>query len=101
MKLFSASFLKQAIAYVFTLFEGFMALRVVLKLLAANPNAPFVKWVYGTTHPLVAPFLGMFPSQFEGSTIEIEFSTIFGMLMYSLAGFALIQLVNIVERGGR
>lgn len=78
-----------------------MALRVLLKIMAANPEAIFVSWVYDTTHPLAAPFLGMFPSHINGVTMEIEFSTIFGMLMYSLVGYALIYFVNLLEKGGK
>jgi hypothetical protein len=37
-----------------------LGLRIVLRLLGANPDSPFVSWVYSWSTPFVAPFAGIF-----------------------------------------
>src|SRR5256885_15729927 len=39
--------------------DGLIAIRFVLKLLAANPEAGFAQLINGLTAPLVAPFVGL------------------------------------------
>src|SRR4051794_16116088 len=39
---------------------GFLlALRILLKLIAANPESGFTRFIYGLSGPLVAPFAGI------------------------------------------
>jgi hypothetical protein len=38
--------------------EGLLTLRLILKLLAANPNNPFARLVYGLSDMFVWPFIG-------------------------------------------
>lgn len=40
--------------------EAVIGLRFVLRLLGANPDAAFVRWIYDVSTPLVAPFAGIF-----------------------------------------
>lgn len=40
--------------------EILLGLRLIFKMIGANPAAPFVSWVYDWTNPLVAPFAGIF-----------------------------------------
>jgi hypothetical protein len=37
-----------------------LGLRVVLRLLGANPDSAFVSWVYSWSTPFVSPFAGIF-----------------------------------------
>jgi uncharacterized protein YggT (Ycf19 family) len=37
-----------------------LGLRIVLRLLGANPDSAFVSWVYSWSTPFVAPFAGIF-----------------------------------------
>lgn len=79
---------------VFGVIEFFIGLRVILKLFAANPVAPFVNWVYGTSEPLIAPFQGMFPaSQLTGGSI-IEFSSLFALLVYAFIAYGIAELIR-------
>lgn len=96
--IFTANFIKQVLVFVFSLMEGMLLLRVILKLVAANPQTPFVEWVYSTTYPLVYPFLGMFPSGIQGLSYEIEFSTIVAMVMYAIVGYALLYFIGLLEK---
>jgi len=40
--------------------ESLLALRIVFRLLGANPAAGFVSWVYNFSQPLITPFAGIF-----------------------------------------
>src|SRR3982074_3520651 len=41
---------------VFAVIDGLIAIRFLLKLLAANPQAGFAQLIYGVTAPLMSPF---------------------------------------------
>lgn len=98
MRLFDAKFIKQVISFVTVIVEFFLGVRVLLKLMAASPQAPFVQWMYDITAPLTNPFSGMFPSNVRPGAAEVEFSTLFGMLMYAFLAYILIYLVNMLEK---
>lgn len=69
-----------------------LGLRFILKLFAARP-APFVRWVYDSSQPLLNPFFGMFPSPvIEGGSI-FEFTTLFAILIYALVARLLMLLI--------
>lgn len=77
-----------------SLMEGIVGLRVILKLMGASTAAPFVRWVYDTSKPLLYPFEGMFPSsQIGGVPFTIEFSALFALFVYVFIGYALQELV--------
>lgn len=40
--------------------EGLVGLRIILRLLGANPGSLIVDWIYSWSTPLVAPFAGVF-----------------------------------------
>lgn len=84
------------INFVVGLAEVLIALRVVLKLFGANADAGFVGWVYDTTQPLLQPFIGMFPSPTLEGAYVIEFSALFALLIYALAGLLLIELIRYI-----
>src|SRR6476660_5924159 len=50
----------QLVYLVFGVIEALVAIRFVMLLLGANPNAGFTSFVYNVTGPLVAPFEGIF-----------------------------------------
>ncbi len=87
------AFVTSVITYVI---EILLALRVLLKMFGANPLAPFVAWVYETTRPLLTPFIGMFPSP-RVETFVIEFSALFALIVYLLAGELLITFIAYIE----
>jgi uncharacterized protein YggT (Ycf19 family) len=80
--------------FFFAIVEGFLALRLILKLFAANSSAPFVDWVYSMSSVLLDPFRGIFPTRvFEGNHV-LEFSTLFAMLVYALFALIVLSLIN-------
>lgn len=80
--------------------EAAIGLRVLLKLMAASTAAPFVRWVYDTSAPLLAPFQGMFPSPILSGPLVIEFSAIFALFAYMFLGYVLQELINFINQGG-
>jgi len=87
--------LTQLIWLAFGLLEALIALRVVLRLIAANPGNPFARLIYDLSYVFVWPFLGLTrtPSA-NGSVLEI--SSLIAMFVYALVAWALVQLVWIV-----
>src|SRR3989338_9471070 len=76
------------------LVEGLLGLRIILKLFGASTVAPFVRWIYETTQPLLAPFIGMFPSPKLSEGFVIEFSALFALIVYAFIGFLATELLD-------
>lgn len=76
------------------LVELLLSLRIVLKLFNASTAAPFTRWVYETTSPLLAPFQGMFPSPELSGGFELEFSAIFALMVYAFVGYLIVEVLD-------
>jgi len=76
--------------------EAVLGLRFLLKLIAANPSAPFVQIVYGFTDLFMWPFtaLTVTPSTEQGMILEIP--TLFAMLVYGLVAWAVVKLLHLL-----
>lgn len=75
--------------------NGLIALRFLLKLMAANAANPFAALVYFLSGPFVAIFVGLTPTpSFEG--IQIEFFDLIAVLVYFLIAWAIIRLLWIL-----
>jgi uncharacterized protein YggT (Ycf19 family) len=72
-----------------------IALRVVLKLLAANPESGFTRFVYGSTGPLVAPFQGIFGTSTAAGMV-FEASSVLAMAIYLLGGWLIVRILALV-----
>lgn len=75
--------------------EALFALRVLLKLFAANPNSPIAALIYSLTGIFLIPFSNLTSSLSAGG-IVLEISTFFAMLIYALIGWAVERLVWIL-----
>jgi uncharacterized protein YggT (Ycf19 family) len=84
----------EAIYLVFGVIDGLLLIRLVLKLLGANPHAGFASFTYGVTDFLLAPFHGLLPTYVSGQSV-FELSLIIAILIYSLLALALARLVAI------
>lgn len=73
-----------------------IAIRIVLKLLAANTESGFTRFIYGITGPLVGPFQNIFgtPSTESGAVFEV--SSILAIAVYLLLGWLLTRLLLLV-----
>ncbi len=80
----------QVVWYIVGLVEVFLLLRLFLKLLGANPQAGFTKFIYGVTWLFAGGFQYVFqPSIVEGNAFE--WSTLLAMLVYLLFGWLIVK----------
>lgn len=76
----------------FGLLEMFIATRVILKLLGANPNNTFANFVYDLTSLFLWPFNGLLSSPSNGDMV-LEVSSIIAMVVYLVAAYAITRLI--------
>jgi hypothetical protein len=72
--------------------EAFLALRFVLKLIAANPDSPFAVFIYGFTNLFLFPFAGLTGTPSAGGMV-LEIPTMIAMVVYALIGWAIERLI--------
>ena len=87
--------LTSLIQLAFGVLNGTIALRFLLKLMAANPANPFASLIYFITSPFIWMFRDLTTTPgFEG--IEIEFFSLIAIVVYALIGWIIIQLMWIL-----
>ncbi len=77
--------------------EFFLALRVFLKFLGASTSSAFVRWIYDTSEPLLAPFQGIFPSKVFEGTFVLELSTLVALVAYAFVGYILTEILRLAQ----
>lgn len=86
--------------YILGVIEVFLALRFGMKLLGANPDSPFVDFIYGVSGIFVAPFNGIFSSA-TGDGVEttsvFEPATLIAGLVYWLIAWGIVKLMKVNE----
>ena len=93
--------LTQIFWLLFGLLEALIALRFLLKLMAANPASPFAVMVYGLSYMFVWPFLGLTATP-DAAGMVLEIPSIIAMFVYALLTWALVQLFWIIaDRPGQ
>ena len=86
----------QAVWWIVGFVDVLIAIRFVLKLFGANP-APFVRFMYDVTWPLIAPFHGIFNTAQEGRSI-LEPESLVAMAIYALIGWGIVSLIRLMSR---
>ncbi len=87
--------LTQWIWLIFGILEGLIGLRVLLKLLGANPAAPFAQFVYNLTHPFLLPFIGLTEAPAAGNSVFETYSVI-AMFVYLLLVWVIFRVIGLV-----
>lgn len=77
--------------------EALMIIRVALKLLAANADVGFVRFIYGLSAPLVAPFQGIFPTPVSNTNV-LELSSLVAIVVYALVAWGIARIIFILWR---
>jgi uncharacterized protein YggT (Ycf19 family) len=85
----------QLVYLVFGVIDGLLLIRLVLKLLGANPTAAFSNWIYNVTDIFLGPFKNILPSV-GNTTSLLELSVVLAILVYALLGWAIARFVAIV-----
>jgi len=75
--------------------EALIALRIGLKLIAANPGSPIVALIYGITDIFLFPFAGMTATPAAGGMV-LEISSFFAMLIYALIAWVVERIVWVI-----
>lgn len=75
--------------------ETLIGLRVLLKLIGANPANDFANFIYGFAGLFVGPFNGLTGSPAAGAVV-LEIPSLIAMLIYALVGWGLIQIFRLV-----
>jgi uncharacterized protein YggT (Ycf19 family) len=85
----------QLVYLVFGLIDGLLLIRLVLKLLGANPTAGFSSWTYNVTAVFLAPFKNILPT-IGNEQSQLEMSVVLAILVYALVGWAVARLLTII-----
>jgi len=84
--------------YVLSFFEILLGLRLVLRLLGANPAAPVVDLLYTLTNAITSPFRGIFSDIYLRSGGIFDLVTITSMVGYPIIVYLIFELVNIIAK---
>ncbi len=98
----NAAWTARAIYFLFAVVEIALGLRILLKLIAANPGSGFTRFIYGLTAPFVAPFRNIVaaPTATNGATLDV--SSLLAILVYFLLSWLLVRLLLLlIERPGQ
>jgi hypothetical protein len=94
-----AAWTARLIYFVFGVVEILIALRVLLKLIAANTASGFTRFTYGATGPFVAPFKGIVESPSARNGALFEVSSILAIMIYLLVSWLTVRLLMLlIER---
>ncbi|OJX44007.1 MAG: hypothetical protein BGO78_02905 [Chloroflexi bacterium 44-23] len=85
----------QLIWWLFGILEALLGLRILLKLMAANPGSPVANLVYKVTDLFLWPFAGLTIVP-EAQGIILEIPTIIAFFVYALIAWALVRLIWII-----
>jgi len=75
--------------------EGLLALRIGLKLIAANPENPFAALVYSFSNIFLFPFVGLTGTPAVGGMV-LEISSLIAMMVYALVFWAIERVVWVI-----
>ena len=77
---------------VLSVLETLLIIRLLLKMLAANPDAAFTSFIYSLTEPFVLPFTGVFPSPATRGAV-LEVSTLLAIIIYALLAWLIVNVI--------
>jgi hypothetical protein len=79
--------------FAFGILEGLLALRFILKLIAANPNSGFAQFIYGITDLFMLPFMGLTATPSTSGGIVLEIPTLVAIIVYALLAWVIVKLI--------
>lgn len=85
----------QLVWLLFGILEVLIALRIGLKLIAANPESIIVAMIYGFTNLFLFPFQGMTATPEAGGMV-LEISSFFAMVIYGLIAWAMERTIWVI-----
>lgn len=92
---------RKYVYYILVVIEVLFAIRFIFKLLGANPSNSFVSFTYSLTQLGLSPFTSIFRTEVtKGVETQavLEPATIIGMIVYALAAWGIIRLIEINKK---
>jgi uncharacterized membrane protein len=86
----------QFIWLVFGVIIGLIALRVVLRLIVANPVNTFADFIYDVTGVFLGPFFGLTGTPTTTDGIALEVSSLIAIVVYALIAWFIVKLIYIL-----
>lgn len=93
IRLSNARWSARVIYFTFGVVEIVIAIRVLLKLIAANEASGLARFIYGFTAPLLAPFQNVVGSPRARNGSVFEFSSLLAILIYMLISWLIVRLL--------
>ena len=85
----------QLVWLLFGILEALIALRIVLKLIAANPASPIAALIYRITDLFLWPFAGLTATPSSGGMV-LELSSFIAMIIYALIAWAIERTIWVI-----
>jgi YggT family protein len=85
----------QFIWLLFTVLEILLGLRVILRLIAADPSNSFANFIYHLSNPFLQPFFGL-TNNLVVESVVLEVPSIIAMFAYALLGWLIIRVIWLV-----
>jgi hypothetical protein len=89
--------LRRIVYYIAGIIIAFLALRIVLLLLAANQGSGFVDFIYAIGGFFASPFYGIFSYQPAYGQSTFEISSVVAIVIYALAAWGLAKLFTLTS----
>ncbi|HET8884252.1 MAG TPA: hypothetical protein VFM68_02170 [Candidatus Saccharimonadales bacterium] len=89
---------RRIIYYIAGFIVALLSLRILLLLLAANQNAPFVEFIYNLSAIFAWPFFGIFSYQPTYGQSVLEISSIVAVIVYGLGAMGLAKLFTLTSK---
>lgn len=74
-----------------------LGISVFLQLFAANPETPFVRFIYHTSATFLEPFRGIFPPKSVGEAGYVDVAAVFAMIVYGFVGWGFSALIDYIQ----
>ena len=87
---------QKVVYYIAGLIEALIAIRFILKVIAANPTNPFTVGVYNVSWIFDFPFSGIVPNVNVGGGSIIEVFSLIAIVVYILASLAVAKLLELL-----
>ena len=82
----------QVILLLFGIVEGLIGLRVVLKLVGANPDVDFARFIYNAAALFLTPFFNLVGSPASGGMV-LEVPSLVAMAFYGAVGWLILRVI--------
>lgn len=86
--------IERVIFYILWIVSAILIMRILFFLLGANPDAPFIDWLYSFSQLFVAPFAGIFETPEYGGAV-LDLASVTAICIYFVAALGVVKLLNI------